>query len=55
MTPLQLAKDYLLRDIIDILERLGKADNILHNQLYYIAEIVLTTIIAKSLIHLCYC
>ena len=37
MTPLQLAKDYLPRDIIDILERLGKADNILHNQLYYIA------------------
>ena len=25
-------------DIIDILERLGKADNIPHNQLYYIAE-----------------
>ena len=36
--PLQLAKDHLSRDIIDILERLGKADNIPHNQLYYIAE-----------------
>ena len=38
LAPLQLAKDHLLRDIIDILERLGKADNIPHNQLYYIAE-----------------
>ena len=38
LAPLQLAKDHLLGDIIDILERLGKADNIPHNQLYYIAE-----------------
>ena len=38
LTPLQLAKDHLPGDIIDILERLGKADNIPHNQLYYIAE-----------------
>ena len=38
LAPLQLAKDHLPGDIIDILERLGKADNILHNQLYYIAE-----------------
>ena len=36
--PLQLAKEHLTGDIIDILERLGKADNILFNQLYYIAE-----------------
>ena len=36
--PLQLAKEYLPGDIIDILERLGKADNIPFNQLYYIAE-----------------
>ena len=36
--PLQLAKEHLPGDIIDILERLGKADNILFNQLYYIAE-----------------
>ena len=38
LVPLQLAKDHLLGDIIGILERLGKADNIPHNQLYYIAE-----------------
>ena len=38
LAPLQLSKDHLLGDIIDILERLGKADNIPHNQLYYIAE-----------------
>ena len=35
---LQLAKEHLPVDIIDILERLGKADNIPFNQLYYIAE-----------------
>ena len=34
----QLAKEHLPGDIIDILERLGKADNIPFNQLYYIAE-----------------
>ena len=38
LAPLQLAKDHLPGYIIDILERLGKADNIPHNQLYYIAE-----------------
>ena len=38
LAPLQLAKDHLPGDIIDILKRLGKADNIPHNQLYYIAE-----------------
>ena len=38
LNPLQLAKEHLPGDIIDILERLGKADNILFNQLYYIAE-----------------
>ena len=36
--PLQLTKEHLPGDIIDILERLGKADHIPHNQLYYIAE-----------------
>ena len=36
LTFLQLAKEHLPGDIIDILERLGKADNILFNQLYYI-------------------
>ena len=38
LAPLQLAKDHLPGDIIDILERLGKANNIPHNQLYYIVE-----------------
>ena len=38
LAPLQLTKDHLPGDIIDILERLSKADNIPHNQLYYIAE-----------------
>ena len=36
--PLQLAKEHLPGDIVDILERLGKADNIPFNQLYYIAK-----------------
>ena len=38
LAPLQLAKQHLPADIIDFLERLGKADNIPFNQLYYIAE-----------------
>ena len=38
LAPLQLAKDHLPGDIIDILERLGKADHIPHNQLYHIVE-----------------
>ena len=38
LAPLQLAKEHLPGDIIDILERLGKADNIPFNQLYYIVE-----------------
>ena len=38
LAPLQLAKDRLPGDIIDILERLGKVNNIPHKQLYYIAE-----------------
>ena len=38
LAPLQLAKEHLPGDIIYILERLGKVDNILFNQLYYIAE-----------------
>ena len=38
LAPLQLAKEHLPGDIIDILERLGKADNIPFNQLHYIAE-----------------
>ena len=35
---LELAKQHLLADIIDILEHLGKAENIPFNQLYYIIE-----------------
>ena len=38
LAPLQLIKKHLPGDIIDILERLGKADHIPHNQLYYIAD-----------------
>ena len=38
LAPLQLAKEHLPADIIDILECLGKADNIPFNQLYYVAE-----------------
>ena len=38
LAPLQLAKGHLPSDIIDILERLRKADNIPFNQLYYIVE-----------------
>ena len=38
LAPLQLAKEHLPGDIIDILERLGKADNIPFSQLYHIAK-----------------
>ena len=38
LAPLQLAKEHLPGDIVDIFERLGKADNIPFNQLYYIVE-----------------
>ena len=38
LAPLQLAKEHLPADIIDILEHLGEVDNIPFNQLYYIAE-----------------
>ena len=38
LAPLQLTKDHLPGDIIDILKRLGKANNIPHNQLYYVVE-----------------
>ena len=48
LAPLQLAKEHLPSDIIDILERLGKVDNIPFNQLYYIAETVQTDIILRS-------
>ena len=38
LAPLELAKQHISVDTIDILECLGKADNIPFNQLYYIAE-----------------
>ena len=38
LAPLQLVKEHLPGDIVDILERLGKADNIPFNQLYYITK-----------------
>ena len=38
LAPLQLAKEHLPGDMVDILKRLGKADNIPFNQLYYIVE-----------------
>ena len=38
LAPLQLAKEHLPADIIDILEWLGKVNDIPFNQLYYIAE-----------------
>ena len=38
LAPLHLTKEHFPSDIIDILERLGKVDNIPFNQLYYIAE-----------------
>ena len=47
LAPLQLAKEHLPADIIDILERLDKADNIPFKQLYYIAKIVNSPITHK--------
>ena len=38
LAPLQLAKEHLPGDIVDILERLSKTDHIPFNQLYYIVE-----------------
>ena len=38
LAPLQLVKEHLPSDIVDILARLGKVDDISFNQLYYIAE-----------------
>ena len=38
LAPLQAAKEHLPQDIINILEILGKADNIPFNQLYSLAE-----------------
>ena len=38
IAPLHAAKEHLLKDIITILERLGKVDNTPFNKLYYLAE-----------------
>ena len=38
LAPLQLVKEHLPGDIVDILERFGKADNIPYNPLYFIVE-----------------
>ena len=38
LAPIHLVKEHLPGDIVDILERLGKADNIPFNQLYYITK-----------------
>ena len=38
LAPLTAAKEHLPGDIIDILERLGKADSIPFNQLYRLAD-----------------
>ena len=38
IAPLHAAKDHLCKDIIAILERLGKVDNMPFDKLYYLAE-----------------
>ena len=38
IAPLQAAKEHLSKDIITILERLGKVENTPFNKLYYLAE-----------------
>ena len=38
IAPLHAAKEHLPKDIITILERLGKVDNMPFNKLYYLAE-----------------
>ena len=49
LAPLTAAKEHLPGDIIDILERLRKVDNILFNQLYHLVQ---TDITQKSYRHL---
>ena len=55
LAPLTAAKEHLPKDIINILEFLGKADNIPFNQLYSIAEDCVDryyTKVIKTLTHL---
>ena len=55
LAPLKAAKEHLSKDIINILELLGKADNIPFNQLYNLAEDCVDrycTKVSKTLTHL---
>ena len=55
LAPLTAAKEHLPKDIINILELLGKADNIPFNQLYNLAEACVNryyTKVRKTLTHL---
>ena len=55
LAPLKAAKEHLPKDIINILELLGKADNIPFNQLYNLAEDCVDryyTKVIKTLTHL---
>ena len=47
LVPLKVAKEHLPKDIINILELLGKADNIPFNQLYNLAEDCMDTYYTK--------
>ena len=58
LAPLKAAKEHLPKDIINILELLGKADNIPFNQLYNLAEDCADryhTKVIKTLTHLLKC
>ena len=52
LAPLTAAKEHLPGDIINILEHLGKADNIPFNQLYNLAEDAQTDITQRLYRHL---
>ena len=52
LAPLTATKEHLPTDIINILELLGKADNIPFNQLYNLAEDCADRYYTKTLIHL---
>ena len=55
LVPLKAEKEHLPKDIINILDLLGKADNILFNQLYNLAEDCVDryyTKVIKTLTHL---
>ena len=52
LAPLTAVKEHLPGDIIDILEHLGKVDNIHFNQLYHLAEDCTDTKVIQTLTHL---